>query len=479
MGMKNKVIQGAVVVLLEQIGVKIIGGIGTIILSRLLFPGDFGLIATASIAVNFFTVFIRKGFSLALIQKKELDDEFLSTCLCIYGALGIFFSVLLFLIAPWVAGVFHMPVLQGILRLLSPILFISSLSAVPAAIVQKRLDFVHSVIPMLAESVVYGCVAVFLAWFGLGVWSFVWAMLASSFISMGLNWAVSLLRPRLFFSWSKFKSLSGFGAPALFVELVEYSGARIDYFIIAKFLGPVALGFYVLAYQFADFFYSKVSAGLTRVFFPVFCLLEDAGAIRGYYLKIVFYLGMIILPFYTAAYLLNKEVVLVVYGSKWAQAALPLGILSILGIVKGLCFGAGNRSILYAQGRPDTFLKLRIMAALFNAAAVFLGLAHGIVGVAIAVTCAGVVSGVCMVAVVSRSMDINWKEYLFSLAPSVVATIIMSGVILLLKSFLSPHIGSFVVVVMLGATAYVVGLYLMGVHVWREASGKLVLLFNK
>jgi len=475
----SNALRGAVVVLLEQAGVKIIGVIGIIILSRLLFPSDFGLIATASIAVNFFTVFIRKGLSLVLIQKKEPDEELLSTCLCIYGAMGIFFSVFLFLISPWVAGVFHMPVLQGILRVLSPILFVRSLSAVPAVIIQKRLDFVRSVIPALAGSVVYGCVAVFLAWFGSGVWSFVWAMLANSFVSMGLNWAMSSLKPRFFFSGSKFKSLLGFGVPALFVELVEYSGAHMDYFIIAKFLGPVALGFYVLAYQFSDFFYSRVSITLTKVFFPFFCYLEDAGSIRGYYLKVVFYLGMIILPFYAAACLLNKEVILAVYGSKWAEAALPLGILSILGIVKGLYLGAGNRDILYAQGRPGTFLKLRIIAALFNAVAVFFGLAHGIVGVAIAVTCAGAVSAICTVAVVSRSMDIGWKEYLFSLAPSVAATIIMGGVILVVKPWLSPQTGSLVILILLGATAYLAGLYLMGVHVWREISGKWVLLFNK
>ena len=479
MEIKNKVLRGAAVVFLEQGGIKIIGVIGTIILSRLLFPADFGLIATASIAVNFFTVFIRKGISLALIQKKEQDDELLSTCLFLYGAMGVFFSVFLFLFAPWIAVFFHMPVLQGILRVLSPVLFIRSFSAVPVAIIQRRLDFVRSVIPTLAGSVIYVCVAVFLAWSGSGVWSFVWAILASSLVSMGLNWAMSLLRPRLFFSWSKFKSLLKFGIPALFVELVEYSGAHVDYFIIAKFLGPVALGFYALAYQFSDFFYSKVSVAMTKVFFPVFCNLENAGSIRHYYLKIVFYLGMIILPFYAAGCLLNKEVVWIVYGAKWAEAALPLGILSILGVVKGVCLGVGNRDILYSQGRPDTFLKLRIMGALLNAVAVLIGVGHGIVGVAISVTCAGVISALYTVVVVSQSIDIGWKEYAFSLIPSVVATIIMGGVILLLKPWLSYQIGSIVAVAALGATAYVTGLYLMGIHVWRDIADKWGLLFSK
>jgi len=84
-----------------------------------------------------------------------------------YGAMGIFFSVLLFLIAPsWrffsyasspgdparpFAGFIHKIIFRG-----------------AVCIIQRRLDFVRSAIPALAGSVIYVCMAVFLAWSGSG-----------------------------------------------------------------------------------------------------------------------------------------------------------------------------------------------------------------------------------------------------------------------------------------------------------------------
>ena len=51
-------------------------GIGiSMVLARLLTPYDYGVVATASVIINFLSIFTSIGIGPAVIQKKDLSDE--------------------------------------------------------------------------------------------------------------------------------------------------------------------------------------------------------------------------------------------------------------------------------------------------------------------------------------------------------------------------------------------------------------------
>ena len=50
----------------------------TAVLARMLSPDDFGVVAVATVIINFFNIFTNIGFSSAIIQNKELTKRDLS-----------------------------------------------------------------------------------------------------------------------------------------------------------------------------------------------------------------------------------------------------------------------------------------------------------------------------------------------------------------------------------------------------------------
>ena len=73
----------------------IISLVVTAILSRLLTPEDFGVIAIATVIINFFNIFTEIGLSPAIIQNKELSSKEISELFSFTVWTGIFISLLL------------------------------------------------------------------------------------------------------------------------------------------------------------------------------------------------------------------------------------------------------------------------------------------------------------------------------------------------------------------------------------------------
>lgn len=63
----------------ERISIQGLGLVVQIILARLLMPEDFALLAIIIAIINYFGIFVQCGLSTAVVQKKDLDTQDLST----------------------------------------------------------------------------------------------------------------------------------------------------------------------------------------------------------------------------------------------------------------------------------------------------------------------------------------------------------------------------------------------------------------
>ena len=79
MGIKKKAIKGILWSVVESWGSQAISLIVFFLLTRLLSPEAFGLVAMANVFLAFMTVFLDQGFAQALIQCKKLEPEHLDT----------------------------------------------------------------------------------------------------------------------------------------------------------------------------------------------------------------------------------------------------------------------------------------------------------------------------------------------------------------------------------------------------------------
>ena len=138
---KKTAIAGFIWLFLERFGAQSIGIIVSIILARLLFPSDYGVVAIIGIFINIMTMFISGGMSIALVQKKNADDLDFSSLFYFNLFMSICLYFIIYIISPALSEFFHMPELKYMMRINGIMLFISGIRAVQAAFCSRNLLF--------------------------------------------------------------------------------------------------------------------------------------------------------------------------------------------------------------------------------------------------------------------------------------------------------------------------------------------------
>ena len=86
-------------------------------MARLLSPSDYGLTALPAVFMAVAGIFVNGGgFAGALIRKKELKEEDLSTAFYYSIMVGLTCYVILFLASPWIADFYNAPILKPMMR---------------------------------------------------------------------------------------------------------------------------------------------------------------------------------------------------------------------------------------------------------------------------------------------------------------------------------------------------------------------------
>ena len=113
----------------------------TVILARLLAPGDYGLMAMALAISALGAVFRDLGTGTALIQRTGLDDRVINGIFRLNLALGLALSILCIAGAGPFAQLLGEPRLAAVLVLMSPIFLVSSVGVVPQALLERESRF--------------------------------------------------------------------------------------------------------------------------------------------------------------------------------------------------------------------------------------------------------------------------------------------------------------------------------------------------
>ncbi len=148
---------------LESVGLQGVRFVIGIVLARLLFPEQFGLIGMLTIFMAVAQSFLDSGFGAALIQKREATQT--DTCSIFYFniVVGLAAAGLLCLVAPWIAAFYNQPILTPLTRALSLTIVINSFGLIQSTILTKQIDFKTQTKVSLIASVLSGIIGVTLA----------------------------------------------------------------------------------------------------------------------------------------------------------------------------------------------------------------------------------------------------------------------------------------------------------------------------
>ncbi len=127
---------------LERFGAQGVILVVSIVLARMLDPQVYGMVAIVTIFTALLNVFADSGLGSALIHKRDADEMYFSTVFFF----NVFRSVVLYLnffLSPLIAGFYHMPELNTVLRVMSITVIIYNVINVQQANVSKKLRLRH------------------------------------------------------------------------------------------------------------------------------------------------------------------------------------------------------------------------------------------------------------------------------------------------------------------------------------------------
>ena len=356
----------------------------TAILARLLTPSDFGLLSMMIVVTGLVGFLADAGISNAIIHRQDATREELSTLYWLSFIAGAAIFIIVLLSCPLAVIYFKEPQLSTYLPVLGINFLILPIGQQFAVLLRKELRFkTLTKIEVTAISAASG-VAIVVAVFGFGVWSLVFRPIVATTVQ-----AIALLAfarqhhwlPGFHFSLKRVRSYVGFGLFQMGERLVNYFSSNVDYIIIGRFLGTEALGLYSLAYGLITVPLNKINPVVTNVAFPTFARIQyDNVRLQAGYLKILRYISTCTFPILAGMFVVAPLFVPIVYGSNWAPAVPVLQILCLIGILYSL--GNPIGSLLLAKGRADLGFYFNLFKVMIMAAANFIGVRWGIIGVA-------------------------------------------------------------------------------------------------
>ena len=348
----------------------------TVILARLLSPVDFGLIAMLLVFTSIGATLANGGFGTALIQRQRPSPDDETTVFIFTMIAGLFAAAVLWLSAPLIASFYVQPLLFHLTRFMAITLPINALSAVPDALLTRRLNFKARARAEIVASLSSGAIAVCLAWQGYGVWSLAWQVLVASSLRTLLLWLNSAWQPRGRFRKESFRGLFGFGAYMLLSDLLDTTYLRIQSVLIGKLYDSRALGYYTLAQSTQQAPASLMGGILSRVGLPVFSSVSDQhGKLLGA-LRLSQRIAMFLfVPCMFGIALIAKPLIAIVFGIKWLPAAPVLSILAVSSSFWPM--HVLNFAAISAQGRSKLVFRLATIQKLTGIGLIVISAAGG------------------------------------------------------------------------------------------------------
>ncbi|MFI1647019.1 oligosaccharide flippase family protein [Streptomyces avidinii] len=322
------------------------------------------------------------GVSLAIVRWEGDPRRFAPTVLTLSAASSCLLYAVLFAVAPAVAGVLGSPEASGVLRVMCLCVVLDGLSQVPAGFLTREFAQGRRMAVDGLNFVLSTAVTLLLAIDGWGAMSFAWGSVVGNVAALI---GCCLAAPgTLRFGWDReqARALLRFGLPLAGASMLALGVVNVDTMVVGSALDPLALGFYVLAFNISGWPVRIISEAARRVSFAGFSRLADSPkALAAGFSRALAVVMAGTVPICVLLAALAAPVVELIYGERWLPAARALPWLMALGLVRIGCELAYD--CLVAIGRRRSLIGVQGLWLVILIPVLVIGArTGGIVGVA-------------------------------------------------------------------------------------------------
>ena len=438
---------------LESFGTTFIALAFSIVLARVLGPGDYGTVAILYVFINLSTIIIQMGFGSALIRKKDADDLDYSSVFWLMAAVCTLLYAVLFLASPGIARFYEIPELKRLLRLAALQLFAAPLFSVQNALIARNYRFRTSSVITLISLLLSGGTATLLACRGWGP--------ASLIVYYTMHLALRCLtyfrlvpwKLRFAISRDRIRGLFSFGSKLLLSSLLEKAYSEIYSLVVGKRFSSVQLGYYTKGQQFPTQLSDAVVTSIQNVVLPAYSeKQDDPEAMRSLLRRTVRTCAFVTFPALAGLAAIAHPLVELFLGTVWLESAPFLQIFCLAMLGKSIT--DANRQAYNALGRSDLTLKVNCIHFAVILACLCASLSFGIKAVAWGFALGNLLSAVLEIAPSGKIIGYGAKEQLRDCGTAALFSAVMFGCVSLWSLTSLPPFALMAVQMLTGVTVY-------------------------
>lgn len=384
-GIKRAAVRGAGVTVFSSGLGMLIQIVSTVVLSRLLAPKDFGLVAMATTFSLLLVNFGINGFTEAVIQAESVDRRLAGNLFWLCIGAGSVLTVAFALSGSALARFYGNPLVAGVAVGISFSIIATSTSVLHLALLKRAMRFTTVSIIMMAAQVVSIGLSIVLAWMHWGYKALVAGVIVQAVVQSLGAWIACRWIPGLPHGMSSTKAMVKFAVHVYGRFTINYFSRNTDNLLVGWRFGAGALGFYKKAYDLFVLSASQLTSPLANVAVSALSRFKpQSSQYRNFLLNalgVIAFAGMGLSAAFT---LVGKDIIRVLLGPGWDEAG---QIFMYFGP------GIGMMMVYYAHswvhlsiGRPDRWFRWGLVEVSVTIFLFLVMLRFGPVGIAVAWT---------------------------------------------------------------------------------------------
>lgn len=329
----------------------------TIILSRLIAPEDFGIIALLLVFNSLSAVFIDSGFSQAVIRDNELTDIKLSSVFLVNLAIAVLIYITLFFSFPWLSNFVNLSEHTLMGRIVFLAIIFEALSLIQTTVLSKNMNFKLLAWVQLVATICSSIIAIIMAFLNCGCWSLAMNILLYSVIKAILLWYKGDWHGRLKFKLDAIRGYFNFSIHLLLTGFFDQVMTNSESIFIGHYYSKSDLAFFARAREIDSWTSQTLTKVIIKATYPALVQMrESQEGFRRAYLDIMgctMFVTTFMMIFIMST---SSSFVTFFWGSAWHETAtylIPWCLYGIMYPFQAICI-----NIFQAYGKTRNFMYI-------------------------------------------------------------------------------------------------------------------------
>lgn len=359
--------------------------LSSMVISRLLDPNEYGLVAMITVFSGFISYFKDAGISYVVIRE-DYGISFIRKTQALAVLVGLILMFIVASLAYPIAWFYNQPLLVAPTFLVALVLFIETASIVPMALLKKEQRFKNVGQTLFVGYFSGSIITIALAYLQFSYWSLILGQCLAVIIIFILLQRLTPLyfgdfnSKSIILSWRKirhtFFNISG-------SRFIQYWSSNADNLIIGKGFGAYSLGIYNRAYQLLTMQMNLISGIFNAILLPSLKEEKKTGdkQLAESYFDALSLMALIILPVTISLVVFSTEIITIIWGENWTEVAPIAAYFGVMSIPFILSRTFGNIYVLFHK--ENLLFKIGLISSTLSVSAIIFGSFYGLEEVAL------------------------------------------------------------------------------------------------